>query len=269
MDIPVHKDIAMQRAPTFRQRLREGQPLFGLFTRLSDTDAMAALAASALDFAVLDVEHSSLGREAIARIAAEARAGDLPLLVRLAGPVEADIHHAIAVGAAGVIVSHVASQAEASAIAAFARGAGLERAYAGMGRAADFRRPGWAQFEALMRERLVVVAQIDDAAGLQAAGDIAAAQGIDAVFAGSLSLALSCKVPASGGALDAIVSRVCDAAAEAGCRMGLHVVTPADLANWKARGASLFVVGNDLNLLRQGADQLVAAVRVGPDRGTR
>lgn len=259
----------MQRAPTFRQRLREGQPLFGLFTRLSDTDAMAALAASALDFAVLDVEHSSLGREAIARIAAEARAGDLPLLVRLAGPVEADIHHAIAVGAAGVIVSHVASQAEASAIAAFARGAGLERAYAGMGRAADFRRPGWAQFEALMRERLVVVAQIDDAAGLQAAGDIAAAQGIDAVFAGSLSLALSCKVPASGGALDAIVSRVCDAAAEAGCRMGLHVVTPADLANWKARGASLFVVGNDLNLLRQGADQLVAAVRAGPDQGTR
>jgi 2-keto-3-deoxy-L-rhamnonate aldolase RhmA len=51
--------------------------------------------------------------------------------------------------------------------------------------------------------------------------------------------------------------------------MGLHVVTPADLANWKARGASLFVVGNDLNLLRQGADQLVAAVRAGPDQGTR
>src|SRR3954467_15330056 len=108
----------MQRVNSFRRQLLQAQPLFGLFTRLADPEAVEALAASALDFVVLDVEHGSLGRDAIARIAATARANDLPLLVRLASAVPADIHHGIAVGATGIIVAHVVSAAEAQALAA-------------------------------------------------------------------------------------------------------------------------------------------------------
>jgi 2-keto-3-deoxy-L-rhamnonate aldolase RhmA len=252
------------RIPSFRRELLAGKPLFGLFTRLADTEAVEALGASALDFVVLDVEHASLGRDGISRVAATARACDLPLVVRLAAPVHADIHHAIAVGAAGLIVSHVASGEQARRIAEFARGAALERAYAGMGRAADFRRPSWTRFRAELADRFAVIAQIDDAAGLGKAGEIAAANGIDALFAGSLSLALSCgSDPADAGFSQRVMVELCAACRPAGRRLGMHAVSPADFATWSAQGVNLFVVGNDLNLLRLGADGAVAALRGG------
>jgi 2-keto-3-deoxy-L-rhamnonate aldolase RhmA len=263
----------LQETKRFRRSLLAGTELFGLFTRLGDPEAVEALAASALDFVILDVEHGSLGRPEINRMAAAARAGDLPLLVRVTGGNEAEIHHALAVGATGVVVPHVRSGQEASAIADFTRTAAFERTYAGMGRSTDFRRTGWGSWEQAAGDEFVLVAQIDDAAGAGAAQDIAGAEGIDAVFVGSLSLALSLERAAAAAAPEQVIAGICASCVAAQRRIGVHVLDTAARRRWSAQGASLFVVGNDLNLLRQGADRAVALMREealapGPDRTT-
>lgn len=254
--------MPLQKTQCFRRSLLAGTEVFGLFTRLADPEAVEALAASALDFVILDVEHGSLGRPELNRIAAAARAADLPLLVRVTGANEAEIHHALAVGATGVVVPHVRSGQEARAIADFARTAALERAYAGMGRSTDFRRTAWGSWQQATGDEFVLVAQIDDAAGADAAQDIARVEGIDAVFVGGLSLALSLgRTAAAAAAPDQVIAGICASCVEAQRRIGVHVLDAAGRQRWSAQGASLFVVGNDLNLLRQGADQAVARMR--------
>ncbi len=246
----------MNRKATLRQRLLQNQTLAGLFTRLSDPEAVEALAASRLDFVVLDHEHSSLGRADISRIIAAAQARDLPVLVRVPGMSEPDIHHALAVGAAGVIVPHIASADDAARAAGFARGPALERAYAGMGRAADYRRAGWQAFRQQAHEQQLVIAQIDEAQGARAAADIARVPGVDAVFVGSLSLALALgAADPQAPEVDQAIQAICRACAEAGRRVGVHAMDAASREAWSARGVKLFVIGNDLNLLRQGADE--------------
>ncbi len=268
----------MDRLTSLKRRLLQNVPVFGMFTRLADPEAVEALAASALDFVVLDVEHGSLDRGDINRIVAAASARDLPVIVRVPGAVPSDIHHALAVGAAGIVVPHVGSGAEARAVADFVRSDALQRAYAGMGRAADYRRPGWQAFRQAMHDRFVVVAQIDDAAGAAAADEIAQVPGLDVVFVGSLSLALSLDEadPASPAdldpaslanpgpaspAVDQTIAGICQACARADRRIGIHVLDAAARQRWADRGVNFFVIGNDLNLLRQGADAAVGAFR--------
>lgn len=254
----------MHRQRSLKHRLAQGEPLFGMFTRLADPDAVEALAASALDFVVLDAEHGALDRADIHRIVGSAAARDLPVLVRVPAAAPADIHHALAAGAAGVIVPHIASAADARAVVDFVRSAAPQRAYAGMGRAADYRRPGWRDFQQAVHTQFLTVAQIDDAAGLDAAEEIARVPHLDAVFVGALSLALSLDQPdVAAPVVQQAIARICTACTDAGRRIGMHVLSAAARASWTDRGVNLFVIGNDLNLLRQGADAAVQAFRAG------
>lgn len=252
----------MHRQRSLKHRLLQGTPLFGMFTRLADPDAVEALAASALDFVVLDAEHGALDRADIHRIVGAACARDLPVLVRVPSAAAADIHHALAAGASGIIVPHIASGAEAQTVVDLVRSAALQRAYAGMGRAADYRRPGWPSFQQAMHAQFLTVAQIDDTAGLAAAAEIADVPHVDAVFVGALSLALALDQPDLGAmAVQQAVAAICDACKHAGRRVGMHVLDAGTRATWAELGVNLFVIGNDLNLLRQGADAAVQAFR--------
>lgn len=254
----------MDRLTSLKRRLLQKAPVFGMFTRLADPEAVEALAASTLDFVVLDVEHGSLDRSDVNRIVAAASARDLPAIVRLPGTAPSDIHHALAVGAAGIIVPHIGSGAEAQAVTRFARSDALQRAYAGMGRAADYRRPGWQAFQQALHDRFVVVAQIDDAAGAAAADEIARVPGIDVVLVGALSLALALgESDPAAPAVDQTIADICQACASADRRTGIHALNAAARQRWADRGVNFFVIGNDLNLLRQGADAAVAAFQAG------
>ncbi len=254
----------MERIKTLKAKLLTGTPIFGIFTRLVDPDAVEALAASALDFVVLDAEHGSLARSDINRIVAIARAHDMPVIVRVSGYHQSEIHHAIAVGASGVIIPHIADGEAAQKAADFVASACLERAYAGMGRAADYRRPTWETFKDEARRQLVTIAQIDEKEGAEKAEEIARASDIDAVFVGSLSLALSLGIPLTSAVeLDKTIAKICGACVNAGRRVGVHISKADTLPRWTAAGVNLFVVGNDINLLRQGADRLVGQFRNG------
>lgn len=246
------------RIEAFRKSLVTGRRLVGLFTRLTDPTVIEILAATALDFAVLDVEHGSLDRQQIDRIVFAARAGDLPLMVRVPDSSVAPIQHALAVGAAGVIVPHVTSGEEARAVAAFVRTAALERTFAGVGRATDHRRRAWPEFHSSERERLAVIVQVDEWAGAEGIEQIAQAPGVDAVFIGSLSLAFALGATSPHDpAAERVFVDICAVCQRADRRVGMHLQHPDAEPVWAQRGVNLFVAGNDLGLLLNGAEQIL------------
>ena len=248
------------RMANLQVSLRDGKRLLGLFTRAGTPEVAETLAASSLDFVVLDVEHGSLGRKEISHTILVSSLKDLPVIVRLPDATRAGIQHALTVGAGGVIVPHVSSGREAEAIVAFARSAAIERAYAGAGRETDFRRRSWTDYEVDVRQRFLVIAQIDEQAGVRAAGEIAGIAGLDAVFMGSLSIALSLGTPrVSDRIVQDALAQICQSCTGAGRRIGMHLQDSGSEPLWSERGVSLYVIGNDFGLILDGVEKAVSS----------
>lgn len=246
----------------FARRMREGGELFGLFIRLTDPTLIEVLGASNLDFVVLDVEHGSIGKGEINLIVAAAERNGLSVLIRLPEADFPNIHHAVAVGAAGVIVSHVSSGKEAKRIGEFAHTSALERSYAGMSRSSGYRAGPWDEYRDHMRENFVVLAQIDEIHGAEAAAEIAEVEEIDAIFVGSLSLRISLTERGeSQSNVDAIIDSLYRTLKDQRRPIGSHLVDLNQKSHWADRGVSLFVVGNELSILRNGVSQILQTLR--------
>jgi 4-hydroxy-2-oxoheptanedioate aldolase len=79
----------------------------GVFVKLAPTEVMDVLAASGLDFAVVDLEHSQLSEADALRLVRHARARDFPALVRLATLDRGTVNRVLEAGAAGIQISTV------------------------------------------------------------------------------------------------------------------------------------------------------------------
>jgi 4-hydroxy-2-oxoheptanedioate aldolase len=107
--------------------------------------------------------------------------------------------------------------------------------------------------------------QIESAAGVAAAGEIAAVDGVDAVVVGCSDLSLELEVPQdlSAGALRAAVDAVADAAAATGVRFGLAASgDPMALAELAAGRADLVVYSADARLYSAAVDAAVRSLEV-------
>src|SRR5579863_2976420 len=102
---------------SMRDRLAGDETLFGGWSVIADPLAAGTMAASGLDYVVIDLQHgAATERDLPALTGAIARAGATPVArVRYAHP--ADIGRALDLGCAGVIVPNVESVAQASAAA--------------------------------------------------------------------------------------------------------------------------------------------------------
>src|ERR1700683_2722240 len=107
--------------PTLRDRLRGGEALYGGWTTIPDVLSTRALAATGLDYVVIDLQHGgATERDLPALSTAIKLAGATPLArVRFAHP--ADIGRPLDLGCEGVIVPNVESAEQAAAVAGACR----------------------------------------------------------------------------------------------------------------------------------------------------
>ena len=90
----------------FRQAVRGGSLLRGTFIKAASHQVPELLGAAGLDFAIVDAEHAPFDAPTLDRMVAASR---MPLLVRVPELAPAPIGQALDLGAAGVVVPHVAS----------------------------------------------------------------------------------------------------------------------------------------------------------------
>ncbi len=179
----------MNRTNLLKAGLQAGKPQVGMWASLASPLATEVLAGAGLDFIVIDSEHApNDAAELVAQLHACAAGGPTPAAVRAWWNDRTAIKRILDCGAETVVVPYVQTPEEARrAVAsvryppAGARGAaGATRANA-FGRDRDY----WSEAD----ERVGLVVQVETAAAVEAAGDIAAVDGVDVVFVGPGDLA--------------------------------------------------------------------------------
>ena len=247
---------------SFRDRLRAGDLLCGTWIKTPHPHIVEVLSHSALDCLVLDAEHAPFDRAALDLCIMAARAGGKTVLVRPASSAPEQILNALDLGADGVILPHIRSPAEAAdAVKACHYGSG-GRGYAGSTRAAGYTTSGMAAHRADAKG-IVIIAQIEDIEAVDAIDAIARVEGIDALFIGraDLTIAYAAGTP-DDAVVIAAVDRIVAAGRAAGRVTGMFLSRVGDVAEWRNKGSSLFILGSDQEFLLAGAARLAEAVRI-------
>lgn len=250
-----------ERISGLRARMAAGEMLSATFVKTPDVGVIEVLAQSGLDFLILDAEHAPFGRREMDVCLAVARALDMPTLVRVPSGREEAVLAAMDAGAVGVVVPHVDSVEKARAVAAaghFGRGG---RGYAGSTRWAGFATRPMGEVLAQDAET-IVVAQIEEPEGVDAAQDIAAVDGIDALFAGPADLTVGYGETVVGTpVLEAALERIGVACADAGKAYVTWVPDAEAAQAWARFGMSVFVVSSEQTWMRAAAAQAARGIK--------
>lgn len=248
------------RTASFKRRLAAGEPMVGTWVKTPDPRVAEVLGRTDLAALCLDAEHAPFDRRDLDGSILAARSRDMPVLVRVPSSAPHHILNALDLGATGVVAPHVASEPDARALAAACHFGPGGRGYAGSTRAADYTLRAMADHIARSREATAVIAQIEDAAAVEAIASIAAVAGIDCLFIGRADLAVSLGAPsAAAPAVIEAATRVAEAGRRAGRAVGSFVGDLAELPFWRERGVSFFLLESDHTFLLRGAASLVAA----------
>jgi 2-keto-3-deoxy-L-rhamnonate aldolase RhmA len=107
--------------------------------------------------------------------------------------------------------------------------------------------------------RTVVVVQLEDAEAVAHAGEIAAIDGIDGIFVGTVDLSVSLGAPGPGApAVLEAVDEIARAACEEGCPVGVFANSAEQVSYFAEIGVTLFLMQSDHAFLRSGAAALTA-----------
>jgi 2-dehydro-3-deoxyglucarate aldolase/4-hydroxy-2-oxoheptanedioate aldolase len=219
------------RANRVKHALEGGGVAAGVFAFDFGTVGLPRIAAAAgAEFLVLDQEHTGWTLETAKTIFAAARAHDVVPMVRVPSTQYHLIAHALDVGAMGVMVPMVESAGQAREIVASAKYPPLGRRGVGLlysDQVVDGSVP--ATLEAANRE-VLVIAQIETAAGVENVEAIAAVDGIDVLWIGHFDLTASLGIPGEfeSPRFREAVDRVLAACLHAGKPLGIMVTTPQD-----------------------------------------
>ncbi|GAA1425909.1 HpcH/HpaI aldolase family protein [Agrococcus citreus] len=254
---------------TFRDVLSSAEaPLVGLWNASGSALAAEIMAGSGADLLLVDGEHGPISISEMLPILQAAAAYPVTTIVRVPWNDPVIIKQALDLGAVNVLVPMVSTAADAAAAVRAARypGAAGEREGArGIGSALA-RSSRWGRIAGYVPDadaHVSVTVQIETAEGVANAAEIAAVDGVDAVFIGPADLAGSMGFPgrASAPEVVAAVDAAIDAVRSAGTPVGVNTFVEADADRCIARGAAFVFVGADVTLMARGSEAAVARLK--------
>lgn len=243
--------------PTFRELLGEASTPVGTWVKLPATETVELMALAGFDFIVLDLEHSPMSLETASTLIAVARGRGLVVLVRTPDHAQSWIQRCLDAGAAGVLVPHVDTADEATAVVSAARHEPVGRRGVGpTSRAGDW---GLSPMSTYLEQAAStgVIVQLESPAAITHAADIAAT-GVSALFVGPADLSVAMGVPISDVSVREAMSLALKAAHDAGLPCGTAVGDPDQARALAAEGFDFVMVSNDATILGLGARHLVS-----------
>ncbi|WP_251438634.1 HpcH/HpaI aldolase/citrate lyase family protein [Microbacterium sp. USTB-Y] len=263
--------MPLRLSPTFRERLAGAdRPLIGMWACTGSPVVTEIAAGSGLDWLLVDGEHSANTLDTLQVQLQVAAAYPITPLVRVPWNDPVIIKQVLDLGAQNLIVPMVSSADEARAAVAATRypPQGMRGVGSALARSAR-----WNRVEGYLAEaaqHVSVTVQIETAAGVARAAEIAAVDGVDAVFVGPSDLAASLGLLGQQTHPDvmAAVEQVFAAVTAAGKPVGVNAFDPAAADAYIAAGAAFVAVGADVALLARASEALATrflpASAVGP-----
>lgn len=246
---------------TLSGRLCAGERMVGTFLSTGDP-VFAELAADAVDVVVIDLEHGALGLPEMQTVAIAARAGGAQVMVRLPSGDSEALTGVLDSGVDGVVVPRLDSAYQARRVVERlrypprgSRGYGPRRAYR-YGRDPEPWRTEAAE--------PACVVQIETRAGVAAAREIAAVEGVDAVLLGPADLSFDLERPLElhHDEMREAIAAVQAAAAEAEIAFAFAGNAPfGELSRLIDSRCTVLLQGTDLRIYSKAIDQLMAEAR--------
>lgn len=259
--------------PSFRERIAASdRSLIGMWACSGSPVVTEVAAGSGLDWLLIDMEHSAVTLESVLLQLQIVAAYPITPLVRVPSNDTVAIKQILDLGAQNLIVPMVSSADEARAAVAATRypPAGVRGVGSALARSARWNRVDRYLQESAEHTSLTV--QIETAAGVAAAAEIAAVDGVDAVFVGPSDLAASMGLLGQQTHPDVVaaVEQVFTAVQAAGKPVGVNAFDPAAADAYIAGGADFVAVGADVALLARASEALTArfVTTAGADRAS-
>ena len=245
---------------TAKAKLLSGKQIFGITASSPDPNVYCAMANAGYDFTWIEMQHSTLTYEDVARMIWACRGSSAVPFIRVPDATESDIQKATDSGALGIIVPTVDTVEKAEAAVKWSRyptegrrsqGAGQYRALYGQ----DYRQTANAN--------MLVMVMIETPIGVANAEKIAAVPGIDVIFAASGDLGNFSGHKQGEPEYEAMVTRIHDVVLKAGIKLG-------GPQNWKDRpGFTFFQAPGETELINLGAQVNLGTAPVPAGRGGR
>jgi 4-hydroxy-2-oxoheptanedioate aldolase len=259
--------MSHQLPPTIRQVVAAAnRPLIGMFVSSGSPIVAEICAGSGIDWIFVDGEHAPLGLESIATMLQVIAAYPVTALVRVPTNDPVIIKQYLDLGAQNIIVPMVDTpeQAEAAVRAAHYPPRGIRGLGAGVSRSARWGRVG--NYLATAADHVSVIVQIESAEAVAHAAEIAAIDGVAALFVGPADLSASMGLLGQESHPDVVAAVLATfaAAASAGKPVAVNAFDPARAHAYMDAGATLVSVAADVTMLARGTEALAREFAVDP-----
>ncbi len=253
--MPLHLD------PSFREQLASSdRALIGMWACSGSALVTEVAAGSGLDWLLIDMEHSANTLESVLVQLQVAAAYPITPVVRAPSNDTVAIKQILDLGAQNLIVPMVSSVDEARAAVSATRypPEGVRGVGSALARSARWNRVDGYLQESARHTSLTV--QIETEAGVAAAAEIAAVDGVDAVFVGPSDLSASMGLLGRQTHPDVVaaIETVFAAVKGAGKPVGVNAFDPVAADAYLAGGADFVAVGADVALLARASEALAA-----------
>lgn len=255
------------KANPLKAALVAGKVQIGTWINLVRTPAILSLLKSAgLDYARVDMEHSSFSMETVADMAVLARALDFPILVRPPVGNREWITRLLDAGVWGLHIPQVDNPDIAREVVQAARYApsGM-RGMAGLGPHTDFgRSPDVSSQLRFLNEQVHITVMLESAEAFRHLDGIVGMPGIDAVTLGPSDLAQELGVlgtPDQPRVVDEYRGRMIEAARKHGKDVAMLVRSVEEAKRWIQAGVKIIVYASEADILKNGYAAAVKQLR--------
>ena len=244
--------VQAQQAPklynTTKQKLLDGKQVVGGTVFSPDPAMYCAMASAGFDFLWIEMQHSPLTYQEVARMIFACRGSAGMPFIRVPDATESDIQKATDIGAIGVIVPTVDTVEKAEAAVKWTKYPPFGRRSQGGG---QYRELWGNDYRQTANDNMMVVIMIETPEGVANAQKIAAVPGIDVIFAASTDLGNFSGHKQGEPAYEALVTGIKDATLARNIKLG------GPLA-WKDRpGFSFFQAPGETVLINAGAQVIL------------
>jgi 4-hydroxy-2-oxoheptanedioate aldolase len=242
---------------------REGKPALGIMCSCASPFIAEWLGHSGYDFVVVDLQHGENNLDSVQPMLQALSSTAATPVVRVPANVPMYIQRVLDLGAYGVIVPQVNTQADAEAVAASVRYAPKGNRSWGPVRGAIY---GGADYFTKSAEELLTLVMLESAEGLANARQILGVDGVDGCFIGPADLNISLgfspdRLPELAAPTETAIATMAAAARDAGKIAGVHAFSLDDAKRRIAQGFCFVTVMAETRMIRAGATDVLNALR--------
>lgn len=229
---------------TVKVKLEQGKQVVGGTVSSSDPDVYCAMANSGFDFTWIEMQHSTLTFQEVARMIYACRGAAAIPFIRVADATEGDIQKAVDLGALGIIIPMVDTVEKVQKAIKFAKYPSLGARSQGGG---QYRAVWGDDYRQRANDNIMIVAMIENQAGVAIIDQLAAMPEVDVIFAASSDLSSFTGLKQGDPKYEALVTKIHDVTLKGGKKL-------AGPLAWRERPGYTFFQGpGETSLLRAGA----------------